>query len=99
VDHYEWLIALGVQTVLFLAGGYGMVLKNDWSNQALKDQLLGMEEELKQLAKVITEKAVQSTRIDNLVSQVTMLQRNVEDLRRGNGFVRGQRGIDHEYKD
>jgi hypothetical protein len=97
MEHWEWLIGLGIQTVLFLAGGYGMVLRNDWSNKALKEQITGMEEELKALTKVIIEQAVQSTRIDNLTSQITVLQREVSDLRRGNGWVTGRKGLDGEY--
>ena len=97
MEHWEWLIGLGIQTVLFLAGGYGMVLRNDWSNKALKEQITGMEEELKALTKVIIEQAVQSTRIDNLTSQITVLQREVSDLRRGNGWVTGRKVLDGEY--
>ena len=57
----------------------------------------GMQQELKQLANVVTTQAVQTTRIDSLSASYTLLHRTVEDLRRGNGFVRGRSGIDGEY--
>ena len=33
MDHWEYLIGLGIQTILFLGGGYAMVLKNKWNNE------------------------------------------------------------------
>lgn len=74
-----------------------MVLKNDWSNKALEKQMNSMEEELKSLAVVITTQAVQSNRLDNMEVHIASLDRRVEDLRRGNGFVQGHRGVDGEY--
>ena len=98
MDHWEFLVGIGIQTLLLLGGGYGMVLRNNWSTKALEKQMTGMSKELQKLAEVVTMQAVQTTRIDNLTDLVTMLQRNVEDLRRGNGFVRGRRsGIEGEY--
>ena len=97
MEHWEFIIGIGVQTVLFLLGGYAMVLRNDWSNKALKTELIEMQLELKKLAEVITTQAVQTTRIDNLYTQVTMLQQTIEALRRGNGFIRGRASTDGEY--
>ena len=64
-----------------------MVLRNDWSNKALKAELVAMQRQLEKLSEVITIQAVQTTRIDNLHQQITMLQRNYEDLRRGTGII------------
>jgi cell division protein FtsB len=86
-----------VQTTLFLLGGYAMVLRNDWSTKALKAELEAMQDQLKKLAEVITIQAVQTTRIDNLASQVTQMDRRVEDLRRGNGYITGRTSVDGEY--
>lgn len=91
------LIAIAVQTGIFLLGVYAMVLYNKWSNRNLEEEVREMKTELKELAKVIIQQAVQTKEIENLREQLTMTQRNVEDLRRGNGFVRGRHGIDGEY--
>jgi|SRR5277367_2700945 len=94
----DWhLIGLGAQTVIFLAGVYGLVLRADFNSKAVKDDIMEMKEELHQLAEVIVIQAVQTSKIENLTSQVVMLQRNLEDLRRGDGFVRSHRGVDGEY--
>jgi hypothetical protein len=93
------LAGLGLQTLLFLAGGYGMVLRGGWSAASLEKQLASMQEELKQLNKVITAQAVHTNRLDNQGAQIAILQREVSDLRRGVGWkVGGHRdGIDGEY--
>ena len=96
--NWDSLIAIAVHTLLFLAGCYAMVLRNDWSTRALKEQMEGMQAELKKLAEVITMQAVQTTRIDNLNSQMTTVQRELSDLRRGNGWIlRGRGDVEGEY--
>lgn len=94
---YIHLSGIALQTLLFLVGGYGMVLRNDWSNKNLEKKMETMQTELKKLAEVVITQAVQTAQIQNLASQITMIQRNVEDLRRGNGFVKGRQSIDGEY--
>jgi hypothetical protein len=94
---YMGLAGIVFQTIIILLGGYGLVLRNDWSNKNLEARMVAMQEELKKLAQVIIQQAVQTKEIENLHSQLTMLQRTVEDLRRGNGFVRGRGGVNGEY--
>jgi len=84
---WEIIASIGMQTALFLLGGYAMVLRNDWSTKDLKEELESMEEELKKLAQVITQIAVQDIRIDNLTSLVINLQHELSDLRRGDGWI------------
>jgi hypothetical protein len=91
------MIAVGLQTTFFLAGVYVMVVQNSQSNKRLQDEVTGMKDELKKLAQVVITQAVQTKEIETLRDQLVMLQRNVEDLRRGNGFVRGRTGLDGEY--
>ena len=95
MEQYSTVIGIGIQTVLFLLAGYGMVIRNDIGNSNLKEEIASMKEELKKLAEVITMQAVQTTRINGLTEQVTSIEKRVEDLRRGNGFV--QRQVDREY--
>ena len=95
---HETLIGIVLQTVVFLVSGATMVLRNDWSNKSLAKEIAGIQIELQQLATVITGQAVQTTRIDNLHTQVASLERRVEDLRRGSGYVtRNRSSIDGEY--
>ncbi len=64
-----------------------MVLRNDWSTKDLKEDLKVMEGDLKKLAQVITQIAVQDIRIDNLTSLMVNLQHELSDLRRGDGWI------------
>lgn len=99
MEHWEFYLGIAVQSILFLGGGYAMVLRNDWSTENLKIQMEKMGEELEKLAEVITKMAVQETEIRNLREQLTMLQRTVEGLRRGDGFIRssGRGGVNGEF--
>ena len=96
-ETYATLIGIGVQTILYLLGGYAMVIRNDVWSKALKEKIDGMQKELQKLAEVVTMQAVQTSRLDNLTSQLTSVERRVEDLRRGNGYVRGRAAVDGEY--
>lgn len=86
MDH-ESLIGIAIQTALFLLGGYAMVIKADIGARNLKEEVTEMKEELKTLASVITQQAVQTTRLDNLTIQVSQQGRTIEELRRGTGWI------------
>ena len=68
-----------------------MVLRNDWSTKDLKEELESMEQELKKLAQVITQIAVQDIRIDNLTSLMVNLQHELSNLRLGDGWIERMR--------
>lgn len=91
MDVYITLAGIGIQTILFILGGYAMIIRNDEKQkihtQELRDDMSDMREELKKLAEIITVQAVQTTRIDNMTSMMASLERRVEDLRRGHGYV------------
>jgi hypothetical protein len=98
MEKYIPLAGIVFQTVVFLLGGYAMVLRTNSATITLKEEIHEMNTELAELKKVVVVQAVQTTRIDNIRDQLTMLQRNVEDLRRGDGFVQSRRsGVDGEY--
>lgn len=103
---FEWTIKLG--DMLTVAGaayvGSTLLYKRGGNEaragqmvQGIAEEIEEMKGELKELAKVITALAVQDTKITNLGEQVIMIQRNVEDLRRGTGYVKGRTAIDGEY--
>lgn len=100
-DAYVTAIGIALQTFLYLAGAYALFIRNE-AKQKLNADHLGeevreMKEELRGLSKVITEQAVQSNRLDNMDDHLASLDKRIEDLRRGDGWVHGRRGIDGEY--
>lgn len=96
---YAPLVAIGIQTVVFLFGGGAMVLRASQDNKELRDDMKMMQEELKGLAKIVTEQAVQSQRLNDQGRRMTMLEARIEDLRRGRGYVQdhGADAVDREY--
>ena len=95
-----WILLAGfaLQTLLFLGGGWAMVLRNGWDTKSLEKQLQTMSEELKKLAEVITNQAVHTNRLDNQGAQIAVLQKELSDLRRGVGWKTSRRdSVDGEY--
>lgn len=101
MEAYIPLIAAAAQTMVFLLGGYALYVANNTKQKmhtdALREDVRGMKEELKGLAEVITVQAVQSTRIDHIQAQMLSIDKRVEDMRRGKGYVRERRSVDGEY--
>lgn len=92
------ILGIAIQTGLYLLAGYALIVRHDESNKNLKAEMQGMQQQLIKLADVITQMAVQTVRVDNLNQQIVMLQKTVEDLRRGTGYVKAPRAaIDGEY--
>jgi hypothetical protein len=94
--------ALSIQTLLYLLGVLVISIRSDTRQKVyterLQQDMNDMKQELKKLAEVIIQQAVQTTQLNNLASQVTSIERRVEELRHGNGWVTGRAGIDGEYK-
>ena len=96
-EAYIPLIGIGVQTALYLLGGYGLVMRNDWSSKALTKQVEAIQVELKGLSTIVTTLAVQDERLNNQARRISDLDTKVEAMRRGEGFIAGARGIEKEF--
>lgn len=93
------LIAVGIQTVAIIFGGITVVARTSAATKQLQRDLKAMEEELKDLAKVVTAQAVQAQRLDDQSRRMTMLEQRIEEMRRGKGYVqeRVATSVDREY--
>ena len=96
-DGYITLVGIAAQTVLYLVGGYALVLKTIWSNDALAEQVKAIQVELKALSTIITTLAVQDERLNNQGDRINQMDKKIEALRRGDGFITGARGVEKEY--
>ena len=96
---YAPIVAIAIQTVVFLFGGGAMVLRASSDSKELRDDMKIMQDELKGLAKIVTTQAVQAERLNEQSRRMTLLEERVEDLRRGRGYVndRSVPGVDREY--
>ena len=92
------IAGIAIQTAIYLLAGYAMIVRHDETSKSLKSEVSSMQGQLMRLSEVITQLAVQETRVDNLSAQFTMLQKTVEELRRGSGWVGPPRKtVDGEY--
>lgn len=46
-----------------------------------------LKEEVKAVSKVVTQMAVQNTRLDAMAQRMTIQEKLIDDLRRGEGFI------------
>jgi hypothetical protein len=94
----DWhLVSIAAQTIVFLLGGYAMVIRNDARSASLERQGEKMERQLEALSSVVTELAVQDERLNNQGHRLNLLEARIEALRRGEGFITGARGVEKEY--
>lgn len=92
----EWSVSniVIIAAALFAVAGFYHLTKADM--KLLKAGHVKVEDKLDALSKVVTDIAVQNTRLDNQDAQLERLQRDLSDLRRGRGFI--QNTLDGEYK-
>jgi prefoldin subunit 5 len=76
------LIGIGIQTVLFMLAGYGVVVRTDNTVSSLKDEFREMQKEIKAMADVVTRIAVQTVRIDSITERINAMDQRVNDLSR-----------------
>jgi hypothetical protein len=95
----EYITVAGIllQTVLYLLGGYAVIIRNGEGNRVLREQIQGIQIELKSLAHVVTQMAVQDERLNNQGHRLNEMDKRIEALRRGDGFIAGSRGVEKEY--
>ncbi len=85
------IVGIGIGGIAFL-----MTMKNTVTN--IKNDVSAIQFEIKKMGEILTKMAVAETRIDNCDTRLTNIERDVRELRHGQGFIRGSRtSIDGEY--
>lgn len=95
----DWTISVGsIIQVLAIAGG-GMLVLISMRNtvSVLQRDVASIQVEIKKMGDILTKMAVAETRLDNTDTRLTNVERDLRDLRHGQGFVRGPAGDDREY--
>ena len=96
---FEWTVKLGdlltVVSALAVAAAFlhkrgGQEMGMQITLESLAQELKELKEQFKTFAETLTTVATQEVRIN-------LLMKWYDELRRGEGFVRGARGIDREY--
>lgn len=63
-----------------------------------KEQFAGVQSELKKMGDILIGMARFDEKLSNLDKRVTVHDHKIDELQHGEGFVRGARGIEREYK-
>jgi methyl-accepting chemotaxis protein len=91
-------IALGLREMGKASAKTDSSLKQQ--NDTLERQskaMSGMQEDIKALNKIVTEVALQNQRVDMMAKQMDRLEHRIDELRHGDGWIKGPKGIDKEY--
>lgn len=85
-------VLLGIPIMAFRLGRGTKALEASITAQgktvdAIVNEMKELKNEQKEFRVVLTQVAVQNTRLDNQGSQLTLLAKTVEDMRRGEGFI------------
>ena len=103
---FDLTITLGnmIEVATILGGGVLVLIKLNnnvltlnTNMGSLQNDVGGMQEEIKKITNLMTSVAIQSTRLDGISERLNLIERRTEELRRGDGFVTGARGINREY--
>ena len=95
----DWTISIGaiLQVASIIIGGLLALAALRASVSELQKDVSAMQIELKKMGDILTKMAVTETLLDNTDAPLTIIERDVRDLRRGEGFIRGHHGVDGEY--
>lgn len=96
----EQTITVGniIEIASVLGGGLAVfiTLRNTVAN--LKEDVLGMQTEIKKMSEILIAQADIRGEIKVLENRLATTESDIRELRHGRGFIQGGRGIDGEYK-
>lgn len=95
----DWSISFGslLQVASILIGGLIVLVTMRSTVAVLQRDVAAIQAEIKKMGDILTKMAVAETRLDNTDTRLTNAERDIRELRHGQGFVRGSAGIDREY--
>jgi hypothetical protein len=95
----DWSISFGsiIQVLAILGGGLLVLVTMRSTITVLQRDVNATQSEIKKMGDILTKMAVAESRLDNTDTRLTNVERDIRDLRRGEGFIRGAAGIEHEY--
>lgn len=76
-----------VQIVTFLGSGLAVIVTMKVTVKNVEKNLSGVQEEIKEMRRVLTEIAVADTKISALTIRVEHAEQDIRDLRRGIGLI------------
>jgi len=88
----DYSITVGniIEILVIAGGGIWVLIKLNSSVAVLKTDVGKMQREIAKIGDVLTKLAVTENRLTNI-------ETDIRDLRHGQGFIQGPRGVDGEY--
>mgnify|MGYP003387214218 CR=1 FL=1 len=80
---------------LFRKGGDMAKLKMAVENALT--EISELKQEVSQVGQILIKLAVQNEQLNNIGQRMNMMDRRYDELRRGDGYIHGPRGVDKEY--
>lgn len=95
----DYSITLGniVEVASILSGGLMVLIKLNNNVVSLKNDVGGMQTEIKKLGDILVAQANLRGEIQGITTRLATAEADIRDLRHGDGFIRGPRGLDKEY--
>lgn len=97
----DWTISAGnlIQVVAMLGGGLVVLVTLRNTVARLQTDVGSVQTEVKKMGDILVKMAVAENRLDNTDTRLTIVERDLRDLRRGEGWIRGGReSLEGEYK-
>lgn len=95
----DYTITIGnmIEILSILGGGFMVMVKLNNNVVSLKSDVSAIQAEISKLGEVLIKMAVTDTRVAAADIRIANLERDLRELRHGDGFIKGYRGIDKEY--
>jgi hypothetical protein len=95
----EQTITIGniIEILVIAAGGISVFATMRTTVKNINDKVDGMQDEIKKLGDILIGQARFDEKLISLEHRVTVHDKLLDELRHGEGFVRGRQGIDREY--
>lgn len=95
----DYSITLGniVEIASILSGGLMVLIKLNNNVVSLKTDVGGMQVEIKKLGDILVAQANLRGELQGITTRLGTAESDIRDLRHGDGFIRGPRGLDKEY--
>jgi hypothetical protein len=96
----DYTISVGniVEVGSIIGGGFAVFITLKNNVATLKEDVVTMQKEIQKLGEILIGMARFDEKLSNLDKRVTVHDHKIDDLQHGEGFVRGTRGVDREYK-
>jgi hypothetical protein len=86
-----------IEIAVIAAGGISVFATMRTTVRNISTKVDGMQDEIKKLGDILIGQARFDEKLTSLERRVTVHDRLLDELRHGDGFVRGRQGIDREY--